>query len=538
VLLARLPATAEREVAAAAIGLGAISHAVMALGLCGALGRWLPIAAIALALALAWKLRPSRAWWIALAALPLVLIALQPPTAWDATEFHLALVKEYVRTGHVAPVERLRYPVFAQLEEMLFALGFQLGGERAPALVETLFAALTALALWAFGRRWFSPRAGVAAAALWLASPMIVFLATAAYVDVGLCCFATLATLALGAAFVEDPEQSDRWLAVAGALAGFAASCKYLGLPFLAGLGLATLARRRPRATLAFALAALPCAAPWYIYNFIYTKNPIFPFAGEIFGYGGAWSAADLAAQMREMHSHGVGRSPVELALLPWTLMVEQSRFQVEAPFLPVLLPALALAAWGALRSTRIRALLFAVVAYGIFWFSTVQLLRYLVPASALLSLAIAAAADPLLARVGPRLRLAALALLLAPSLVYIGSRVRDGLPLGDEARRQFLTRAIPDFAAVDFLNRTRGSDWRAYQFQLERLQFFADGTLYGDWFGPWRYHPIFPLLDNPPALADKLRSFGVEYLLLRSSDPPLHHARFEALAPNVYRIR
>src|SRR5207244_8574734 len=66
-LLARLGVapSAERAVAGTAVGLGLLSHAIFALGLCGALGRWLPIGLIALALPLARplaRLRPRR-WW-------------------------------------------------------------------------------------------------------------------------------------------------------------------------------------------------------------------------------------------------------------------------------------------------------------------------------------------------------------------------------------------------------------------------------------------------------------------------------------------
>src|SRR6185295_16712139 len=48
-----LPASAEAELLATAIGLAIIAHLVLALGLVGAIGRWLPIAvAIAAALSL------------------------------------------------------------------------------------------------------------------------------------------------------------------------------------------------------------------------------------------------------------------------------------------------------------------------------------------------------------------------------------------------------------------------------------------------------------------------------------------------------
>jgi hypothetical protein len=531
-----LPRSPERTLTGAALGLGLLSHAIFALGLAGALGRWIAIVLIVAAVPLTRRLKlPRVALPIALAAVPLVLLALQPPTAWDAVSYRLPLVGSYVQTGHVAPLLRVRYPVLPQLEEMLFAVGMALAGPIAPALTGLLFTALTACAVWMWGRRWFSPRAGIAAAVLWLASPMIVFLATSAYVDVSVTLYVTLAVLCAGNAFGDD---DDRWLIVSGALAGFAASCKYAGLPFGAGIGLTALVLRRWRGAVAFGVVALLTGAPWYVYDFVHTGNPVFPVAGALFGFHGPWTAQDLAAQLDEMQLHGVGRSLRALALLPLSLTTGQRRFQVEAPFLPVFLPALAIALAGAWRDKRVRALVAVVVAYGLFWFSTVQLLRYLVPASALFSLAVAGAAREALERVGPRLRAAALLLLVAVPLGYAGWRItRDGVPVTDAARRAYLTRALPGYDAIERLNREHGTHFSAYAFDLERLQLFAQGTLYGDCFGPWRYSDVEPRLTDAVALTTLLRSYGVDYLIVPNAYGVAIKADFATPTVTVYPV-
>src|SRR5262249_27921695 len=149
-----------------------------------------------------------------------------------------------------------RYPVFPQLTEMLGTVAYLAGGAVGPALVQALFAALTAAALYTWGVRHLSPRAGIWAAALWLGQPIIVFLGSVAYVDIGLCCYVPLAALAVGSGWrAGDP----RWFAAAGCAAGCAAACKYLGLVHVAILGVATLlaARHRLRAAFAFGLGAL-----------------------------------------------------------------------------------------------------------------------------------------------------------------------------------------------------------------------------------------------------------------------------------------
>jgi hypothetical protein len=545
VLLARLglAPSAERALAGTAIGLGLTSHAIFALGLLGLYGRWLPNALIAIALPLAaplLRLRPSRRWLLFAAALPALALTLLPATAWDAVSFHLALVKSYARTGHVAPVLNLRYPVFPQLADMLFVPGMILSGPIAGALVESLFVALTAASLWAFGRRWFSERTGLCAALLWLANPMILFLGTNAYIDASLACYTTLAVLAAGHALL---DRDDRWLLVAGALAGFAISCKYLGLPFAAGIGLVALIRRGWRGALAVALPALILGAPWYVYDFVHTGDPLFPFGGRWFGFRGPWGEEDLAQQILAMDGAGAGRSLSALLLLPLRLTFNQWPFAPEAWFAPIFLPLFPVVAIGAWRDAKVRALGLVVLAYGLFWFSTVQLLRYLAPASALLSLAAAGAIAPLLDRLQRRLARLALALALVAPVFHAVQRLRDGFPVGAEARRAYLSRALPGFDAVHHLNLTHGSDWHAYQMYLEHLFFYADGLLEGDWFGHWCYRPVFELLIRPDRLYQLLHDqFGAGYLIVPPAVIPWSDPRIEKIAvtptATVYRLR
>jgi 4-amino-4-deoxy-L-arabinose transferase-like glycosyltransferase len=541
VLLARaLPPSPERELAGTALGLGLISHAIFALGLAGALGRWLPIALVLVAALLVPSLRPrllawrrARRTWIVLALVLLPLgLTLLPPTAFDATMYHLAYAKTYAYAHRVSPVWHIRYPVFPQLNEMLFTVAHLGGGAIAAALVQTVLASLTAAALYTWGARHVSPRAGTLAAALWLGNPMIVFLGTSGYIDAGLACFATLATLALGSAW---RARDDRWIIVAAALAGCAADCKYLGLPFVALLGLCVpfVAQRRLRASLLYGLVALALLLPWYVYNFVYTHNPVFPFAARWFGLG-PWNAEDLALQLVDMRSYGVGKSGRALLLLPWALTVAQRRFLCEAPFLPLFLPALLLALWGARVDRVIRALMLIVLAYGLFWLSSMQLLRYLVPASALFALAVASSIDRLLP---PRFTRVTVALLVAPAILYALAVLRDGFPVTTAGRDAYLARKLPGYAALRLLNGTVGPGYRAYGLRLTRLAYFADGALLGDWFGAARYREVYARLDDATALATHLAGLGAQYLLVPAADAPLAKwrapdfaARFELL--------
>src|SRR5262249_28464309 len=135
------------------------------------------------------------------------------------------------------------------------------------------------------------------AAALWLGTPHVVWMASAAYVDLGLALQATAAIYAWTRAR-EQSHGGAAWWAVAGACAGFAAATKYLGLFFVAGGLVAALSAawrgRRLVPLLAFGAAAAGASGPWYLRLVLETGNPLFPFYSRWFG-GAIWDpAADL----------------------------------------------------------------------------------------------------------------------------------------------------------------------------------------------------------------------------------------------------
>ncbi|MEO1370375.1 MAG: hypothetical protein AAFX50_24605, partial [Acidobacteriota bacterium] len=150
-----------------ALGLGVIAQALFVIGLLGGLRPAVLGACLVLAHAgcrpswrMAWGRRPgplgtwSRATWGWIAAsLPVVLLALYPPTGWDETAYHLPYVRAFLEAGGLVFAEHLRYPVFPQVAEMLFLAAGLAGGDTAAALTQTLalFAAAGVLADW--GRR-------------------------------------------------------------------------------------------------------------------------------------------------------------------------------------------------------------------------------------------------------------------------------------------------------------------------------------------------------------------------------------------------
>jgi 4-amino-4-deoxy-L-arabinose transferase-like glycosyltransferase len=557
----------EEAAVALGLGLGVLAHLVLLLGLLGRLSRGPLLAGIALLLAAAAPgslrrlretaprvVRPSRTAIAAgvlvlLVALPLLALPLYPPTDWDATAYHLAQARIFVEEQRVVPTPYLRFAVFPQLNEMLFTLGLALLDEAAAQQAELVVLAALLLAVAAWGRRYLAPRAGLWAAALVLGHPLVAWLGTTAYVDLGLTLFTTLAAACL---WNWSAERRRSWLVLAGVFLGFALGTKYIGLLAAGLLGLAALgaaARRRDRRTWAAWLA--PCllagvaavvAAPWYLRNAWTTGNPLFPFYPELFGASSWWSALDVQSALASLREgYGIGRTPGALLRLPWALIATPEKFTEVVGLGIIPLALVPVAAAVAVRDRRLRGFLALGFGYFLLWFWNAQVLRFLMPAVPPFALAAAGALDRLaswagdrwagLARPGSgrwaplergsRWRWAAaagLALLIAwPSWRGAVGRVRarGALPVTAAARDAYLALHLPTYPAYRLLNQRHGRRYTIYALHDANMAYFAHGTFQGDWFGPARYDRLTPHVRDPAALHRELRELGADYLLV-----------------------
>jgi hypothetical protein len=559
----RLDGRLERIALGVTLGLGVLGTASLVLGLFGVLNRLFVtiLAAAGVALAVfslrrrlplpgAEKREPSMGWLetaglaIGAAALALAFArGLYPPTAFDATLYHLPMAKAYATHGRIAPNLDLRFPVFPALNEVLFADAMLLCDDVSAQLVETLFFGLLTAGVLSWATRAGGPAAGFWAVALWIANPVVFSLASVAYVDMGLAAFAFFSVYA-SARWLESKEPG--WARVAGAFAGFAAASKYSGL-FFVGLAAGALflrilrrdaiARREPFALVAAASAA---GGLCYILDWTWTGNPIWPFAGKIFGYR-FWSPADVASLLWSLRKYGWGRSVGDFLLLPYRLLFEQR--PTEARVLPLLFALLPLAVWAAIRRRELRWPAAAAAAYFVFWFETTQQVRFLLPVVPLLSILGACGVAALVegapnerrrgSRVAVTIGMAILAL-AALGVVLRDAGTGSSVPTTLAERERYLER-LTSYPFYRDLNRQRHGRYAVYAFHDENLTYYCDGRHLGDWFGPNRYADV--PWTTARALFDWLRQRGVSHLLVnRSARWPLPIGDdFSSLFERVY---
>jgi len=530
VALSRIPLAdgAERLALPLALGLAVLGLLLLGMGLLGLLVRG-PLLGLLLIIHLAglgsWRdalrrMRPllANARWRAAtvgliaASAPFFLLALYPPTAFDETLYHLPYAQAFAETGGVPFLPDLRFPIFPQLGEVLWAAVLAVTRrDTATHLVQWLAIGATATLLVAWGRRVFSSVTGWTAAALFLGHPIVLHLAVTGYVEAELALFVTAGLYSLQR---WQEEQRGGWLVLAAVFAGSAAGTKYHGLFFAVAIAaeVAVAAPRgeRGRSLLRVAVVAFAVLAPWYVRILVHTGNPVFPFLPQLFG-GGAWHPGFFPPEPAWLERMA------RLPRLPWDILFARERVGHQPPFSPAFLLGLPLLVAGALLSRSLRRLVVLAAVYVV----AIQVLppdaRYLVavlPASSLVLAAVLA----LWTRRWPAPAASVLCVLfLLPSWVWAGVHFmrRGPLPVTAEQRETYLARSLPLWRPVDFLNRTRGSGYTVYGLHAESVRSFAEGRFLGDWNGPARYARLVPLLSNPTALWRELRRLGADHLLI-----------------------
>jgi 4-amino-4-deoxy-L-arabinose transferase-like glycosyltransferase len=225
---------------------------------------------------------------------------------YDVVSYHLQVPREFLAQGRIMPLPHNTYSNYPLGGEMLFLLAMVLRGgvgqgAVAAQLTHMMWGLLAAAAVWAMVRSLLGTTArsaALAAVAVLLTAPMVVYLGWLAFVEL-----AELAYLAVGLAWVAWWLRHGGWrpAVLAGMACGGACAIKYLSVGLIAGPLLAVmlaavvlpavrrqwpLARARLLGACGAGLVCLVLFSPWLVRNLQNTGNPVFPLATGLLGTG------------------------------------------------------------------------------------------------------------------------------------------------------------------------------------------------------------------------------------------------------------
>jgi hypothetical protein len=205
--------------------------------------------------------------------------ALAPEASPDGAGYHLGLVGHYLRAHGFFRITDNMYAGLPAAVEMLFLFAFSFGKHSAAAMVHFAFLLALVWQIYRYAQRQGFGAAGVAAALLVFASPVVGIDGTSAYNDVAV---AAIAFTLFHLIEIWREERHPRLPIAIGLVAGFGFATKYTAwLGVIYAIAMTAWKSRRAAAIVAGCSAAV--AVPWLVKNWICFQNPVAPLFNRVF---------------------------------------------------------------------------------------------------------------------------------------------------------------------------------------------------------------------------------------------------------------
>lgn len=219
---------------------------------------------------------------------------LGPELGFDALWYHLTLPKLYVLNHSIfhIPGGLMYYSDMPKLTEMFYTAGLFFGDERIPKLIHFGFGILTCIAIYRISGKFMNNFLSVLSVVVFYSSLVVGWQSTSAYVDLSRTFFEIMALWG----FLNFIETKDRkWFIKSALMIGLAISTKLLaiGSLFIFTIFICYfLIKFKRKATniiinvLAYWSIELLIPFPWFIFSFIHTGNPVYPFFSSVYPVG------------------------------------------------------------------------------------------------------------------------------------------------------------------------------------------------------------------------------------------------------------
>ncbi len=340
------------------------------------------------------------------ATILLLLGGMIPSTDYDVLSYHLAAARDFATSGRIGFQEHNVYANMPFGAEMFAVWGIALfrNGFYGAMVGKTLISAtalLTGFGLYCFGKRFFTERTGILAAILYIGTPWIIYVSTAGLIDgvVGMYAFFGIYALFLTRGAPEPAVRGLSGMMLVGFLAGSAAACKYpamlfvvlpLGVAALLGKSAGTCGSRAKAGMIFFAGVIVACGG-WYIKNYCFTGNPVYPLCFSVFGDStGTWTP-EVDARWNRIHS------PHDFSAA--TFFADVIRVALTSPWIAPLTIPFAVSLFVTRRHGDDKRLLYVLLGWTFFvwvcwWFLTHRIDRFWIPVLPVLTLLAAIGID------------------------------------------------------------------------------------------------------------------------------------------------
>lgn len=219
--------------------------------------------------------------------------AIGPELAFDALWYHLTLPKIYLQNHSIDYISGglLYYSAMPKLGEMLYTAALLLHTEILAKIIHLTFGILTSIAIFAMARNYLSPLFSLLAVLIFYTNLVVAWQSTTAYIDL-IRTFFEFLTLWGFINWVEKKEV--KWLVASSIMIGLSITTKLLAIGSLVIFSFLIIwvyfqkiKPTRPvlmiTSILVYWCIALLIPLPWFIFSFLNTGNPIYPFFTNVY---------------------------------------------------------------------------------------------------------------------------------------------------------------------------------------------------------------------------------------------------------------
>ncbi len=211
---------------------------------------------------------------------------LGPEISFDALWYHLTLPKIYILNHGIfhIPGNLLYYSDMPKLTEMLYIPSLMFSNEITAKLIHFSFGILVLVVLYRLSRRYFSKSLSLLVLIIFYSNLVVEWESVTAYVDLARTFFEISALLAF---IIWVEEKKTKLLIYSAVILGFAIASKVIALESLLIFLTLFLAQlfiyREPilkqiKNMVIFIFFSILVPLPWFIFSFLNTKNPLYPF--------------------------------------------------------------------------------------------------------------------------------------------------------------------------------------------------------------------------------------------------------------------
>ena len=220
--------------------------------------------------------------------------ALGPELGFDALWYHITIPKIYLENHSIfyIPGGLLYYSLMPKLTEMLYVGALAINGEILAKLIHFSFGLLASIALYKLSRKFFTPKISLISVVVFYSNLVVAWQSTTAYVDLARTFFEIMA---LWGFFNFWKKREKKWLIESAVMLGLAISTKLLAIGSVLIMSILIVTyfiyHRKSVKNLFIGLfvywvICLLIPLPWFVYSYIHSGNPVYPFFTDIYNVG------------------------------------------------------------------------------------------------------------------------------------------------------------------------------------------------------------------------------------------------------------